>query len=154
MFHIGFKIRELGLIIEKYLQYKAIQCDLEHLEGPQGAVLFYLISHEDQDVFQKDIEQLLNIQKASASGLIKRMEKNGFIHVQPLESDKRFKAIKVTDEGKAKHLAIENFLKQVEADLSHGISQEEFKIFHNVIKKVTQNAQVESEEKQEGEYEC
>lgn len=154
MFHIGFKIRELGLIIEKYLQQVAIQCDLEHLEGPQGAVLFYLISHEDQDVFQKDIEQLLSIQKASASGLIKRMEKNGFIHVEPLEIDKRYKAIKVTEEGKAKHQAIRAFLDQVEADLSRGITQEEFKVFHDVIKKVTQNAQVESEENQEGECEC
>lgn len=153
MFHIGFKIREMGLIIEKYIQHEAVQSGLEHLDGPQGAVLFYLTNHEEENIFQKDIEQLLNIQKASASGLIKRMEKNGFIQVEALEHDKRYNVIKVTPAGKAKRQAIEEFANCVETNLITGVSEEELRIFHNVLKKVTHNACL-AKEMNKGECEC
>lgn len=151
MYHIGFKIREIGLILEKYIQQRSIQNGLEHLDGPQGAVLFYLTKHEQEDIFQKDIEQLLSIQKASASGLIKRMEKNGFICVEALAFDKRYKVIKVTDSGKEKRQIIERFVQQIEQELMMNISPEDLMTFHLVLKQVVINAKSEINE---GECEC
>lgn len=145
--YIGFTIRELGLTVEKYIQTIANKSGLEHLDGPQGAVLSFLNSRQEEQTVQKDIEQFLKIQKATASALIKRMERNGFISVSPSNEDKRYKIIQVTDKGKEKQRIIERFLNYLDEQLTQGITKKELMIFETIIEKIIKNTN-------EGEYKC
>lgn len=57
----------------------------------QFQVIMFLHHNEDKMIFQKDIEAELNVSKATASGIIDRLEMNGFIRRTPLETDSRYK---------------------------------------------------------------
>lgn len=52
------------------------------LTGQQGRILFYIsrrVNLDKQEVHQNDIEKEFHLTKSTVSGLVKRLEKNGFI---------------------------------------------------------------------------
>lgn len=149
MYHIGLQMREFHLALEKYMSKLALDYDLEYLDGPQGAVLMYLMKHKDEDVVQKDIEQFLNIKNASASTLIKRMEKNQFVCVQASKEDKRFKIIEITPLGKEKYAILQSFTQALEMTMVQNITSEEVCNFYRVIEKMKANISVEDKTKEE-----
>ncbi|MBF6626608.1 MarR family transcriptional regulator [Aerococcaceae bacterium zg-BR9] len=139
MLHVGFQIRDVSLALDKYLTQLAIKHDAENLDGPQGAVLFFLHTHRGVEIVQKHIEQFLSIQKSAASGLIKRMEKNGFISVQPHPNDKRYKLIAITELGEQKYETIIDFLATTEDLITDGISSQDLALFKKVLQKIKKN---------------
>lgn len=63
----------------------------------QGRVLALL--KLKPEISQKELTYLLNVSKQAAAELITKLEKNGHITREPLESDKRIMIIKLTDKG-------------------------------------------------------
>ncbi len=68
--------------VEQFLDHQAKIHGVEHLGGPQGLVITYLLSHQETQLSIKDIEKMLETSKSVTSNLIKRMEKmvlSGFV---------------------------------------------------------------------------
>lgn len=117
----------------------ARQSDMELLGGPQGHVLHYLIHHEKEEVFIKDIEQHLQISKSVASNLIKRMEKNGFVVVKPSKVDKRKKIVRMSKVAQEKSQKMDLFWGDLRQQLVAGITEEELAVFSEVVQKMYVN---------------
>lgn len=117
----------------------ARQSDMELLGGPQGHVLHYLMDHEKEELSIKDIEQHLQISKSVASNLIKRMEKNGFIVVEPSQVDKRKKIIHISEDAKEKSKRMAPFWEDLRQQLVVGITDEELTVFSEVVQKMHRN---------------
>ncbi|MCR8969046.1 MarR family winged helix-turn-helix transcriptional regulator [Facklamia sp. 7083-14-GEN3] len=113
--------------------------DIQHLDGPQGHAIMYLYCHQDAPVFQKDIEDHLNISKSVASHLIQRMKRNGFIETFPYAEDKRHKVIQLTNLGLKKCSKIEDFILMTKQTVLDGISQDEIDFLHKIFLKIDQN---------------
>lgn len=63
-------------------------------KGGQVRILnFILVSYPDREIYQKDIEEELNIRSASVSTLLKKMEAQDFIRREKVSSDDRLKKI-------------------------------------------------------------
>ncbi|MEW4355241.1 MarR family winged helix-turn-helix transcriptional regulator [Streptococcus pneumoniae] len=123
--------------------------DMELLGGPQGHVLHYLAKHQDQEIFIKDIEQHLKISKSVASNLIKRMEKNGFIVVEPSKVDKRKKIVRMSDDAKEKSQKMSDFWSELRKQLLVGIREEDLAVFSKVVQELYQNLErIEQKEKE------
>ena len=62
--------------------------------GTQVRILnFVLVSYPDREIYQKDIEEELNIRSASVSALLKKMEAQDFIRREKVSCDDRLKKI-------------------------------------------------------------
>lgn len=108
------------------------------IPAAQGRVLHYiLVKSQEGDVYQRDIERAFRLRGSSATGLLQMMERGGLITRQMHENDKRLKRIVVTD--KAIHIenAIREDIDNMERRLISAISEEERKMFLEIIKKIS-----------------
>lgn len=123
--------------------------DMELLGGPQGHVLHYLAQHEEEEILIKDIESHLKISKSVASNLIKRMEKNGFIKVEPSKVDKRKKIVRMSDMARVKSQKMSEFWDNVRQRLVVGIAEEDLVVFSRVIQQLHLNLEkIEGKDKE------
>ena len=95
--------KRFGHQIHLMVQKEAKRCGIEFMGGPQGQVVRFLDSREEnQDlVLIKDIEQELNITKSVASNLVKRMVQNGLVELEASPVDKRAKFVRLTDKSRS-----------------------------------------------------
>ena len=66
--------------------------------GAQGRVLHYLLSHPDEEIFQKDIEEEFGLRPSTATTLLQSMERKGLLRREPSEKDARYKKLTLTPE--------------------------------------------------------
>lgn len=136
---IGFEVRELSLLIARYIE-KMSQGG--HIRGPQGFALGYLVHNRDKEIYQKDLEEKLSIRKPTASNLVDRMIKNGFLTTAPSQKDKRLKQLIVTEKAIQTTIEVEKQIENVEKRLRQGISDEEMAQFYATMEKFKQNIQL------------
>lgn len=125
--------------LEQFLDRNAKEYGMEHLAGPQGHLVMYLYKHPSDSFSIKDVETVLRISKSVASNLVKRMEKNGFISIQPSEKDKRVKHIFLTELGNEKAKVFEEFLEHTHKIMMADISDDDIKTAVRVIKTLAKN---------------
>ena len=93
----------------------------------QHEVLAYLYRNQDeQDVYQKDIEEFLESSNPTITGIVKRLEAKGLIQREPSLHDARFKKLTLTEKGK--HIfeeTIEVGPKKLEQRLTKNLGVEE-----------------------------
>ena len=105
----------------------------------QAMVLEFLNNSSDEELTQRAIEQHFNLQHPTVSGILKRLEKHGFITTATNESDRRVKNIFMTE--KAGQLDAKAKMRQdeMEAVYVRGFSQEEAETLRNLLTRVLRN---------------
>ena len=134
--------------LEKIITRKLLDnSEIEHKEfaiiptPTQMQILAYIMKNQDKDIYQKDLESVLNLRRATVSGVLQTMEKNNLIQRVVDSEDSRIK--KIILNPKAEKLFKENQkrVEKLEKIISEGISEEEVLIFSKVIKKMKENVQ-------------
>ncbi|WP_249274424.1 MarR family winged helix-turn-helix transcriptional regulator [Candidatus Enterococcus clewellii] len=138
---LGFEIRELSILIGRYIEKQGPDSELKKMRGPQAWALGFLSENLDREIYQKDLEKELSIRKPTASRLVKRMERNGFITIVPSAKDKRFKRLIVTELAMENMKKVEQFVTNLEERLTQNISEEELQSFIHTIEKLKKNIQ-------------
>lgn len=114
--------------------------DIEKRPTPtQMQIVGYILDNIDRDVYQKDLEDSLNLRRATISDVLQRMEKNGVIKREIGSSDTRTKKILLTDKSKEFFEAGRNRMKDLENIAINNITDEELQIFSKVIDKMIEN---------------
>lgn len=138
---VAFRIKSLNNQIRRFFERTAIAENDANLTGMQYAILGFLGMESDgRDVFQRDIEAEFNIRRSTASGMLRLLEKGGYIYRENVPGDARLKKINMT--GKAKELdkiAKSNMIK-LDVKLTKGITSGELEQFYSVLKKISDNA--------------
>ncbi|EHJ56074.1 hypothetical protein HMPREF9318_01771 [Streptococcus urinalis FB127-CNA-2] len=119
--------------VEQFIYEEAKHFDVEHLGGPQGFVIMYLLENPDKDLSFKDVESHLKISKSVTSNLIRRMERNGFVEVQISKKDKRVKHICLTDFGRGKADQLKQYLDHIHDVFLKDITKEDAEITRKVL---------------------
>src|SRR5690606_32706222 len=96
---IAFEIKVLATLLKRNLDAGRDDTGKESLTGMQGWVLGYLKGNTERDIFQRDLEKEFNIRRATVSGVLQLMERNGLIVREPVEHDARLKKISLTEKG-------------------------------------------------------
>lgn len=108
--------------------------------GAQARILYFVLTHySDRDIYQKDIEEELNIRSASTSVLLKKLEKNKLIIRERVSYDDRMKKIIPTPAGIEMKEKLDQDIRLVENKLTSGISKEKLSVFFEVMQKMTEN---------------
>ncbi len=139
-YEIFYNIKELEKIIIKSL-FKPLENQKNWMPTPtqMRIVDFVLNNYEQKDISQKEIENGLNLSKATVSDVLNRMEKKGLIIRKISDSDTRKKLIFLSD--KAKNILEMNKIKlqDLEKIATQNISDEEIALFSKILQTMIQN---------------
>lgn len=138
--NVGMEVKKLSNLFKRNLFKIDIQNEIEGFTGLQGFIIRYLNNNNnDKDIYQKDLEKILQMRRSSASSVLSLMEKNGLIERQSVEKDARLKKIVLTKKSISFNKEIEKRIKKVESKATKGLSNEELTIFFNIVSKIENN---------------
>lgn len=150
---LGFTLR----VIQNKI--KAIICSSipPSAKGPQsqlqGGILGYLYHHQEQPVYQRDIEKEFRISGATATNTLQVMERNGLIVRKALDKDARLKRILMTEEAIQDHRRMEAQMDRMEQRMTRGLSAGEVAELHRMLDIVLGNLEEWQQETGAGEPE-
>lgn len=136
--NIGHKVRIAHIAIDKYFNTCWEKAGVEPTRM-QCATMRYLREHAEQDVFQKDLEEAFSITGATATNILKVMEKDGIITRVPMSHDARLKKLELTEKGHKLDEEARANVRRLEEGMKKGFSEEELELFRNYLERMTQN---------------
>lgn len=103
------------------------------------SIIKYILDNPQKEIYQSELEEVLNLRRATVSGVLQTMESNGLITRVVDEKDTRTKKI-ILDE-KTKEIFIKNKekLDNLEIIAKKDISEKDLDTFFAVIEKMKQN---------------
>ncbi|MDO4283238.1 MAG: MarR family transcriptional regulator [Clostridia bacterium] len=110
----------------------------------QMQIIEYILEHLDEDIYQKDLESVLKLRRATVSGVLITMEKNRLIERVIDSKDTRSKKIILNQ--KTREIFSRNLakMKEIEQNMLSGISEEDLRVFLSVIDKMKENVEKNS----------
>lgn len=109
------------------------------ISGTNLMILGHLYENRGRDVFQKELEEKLNVRRSTISKVLQIMEHKGLIRREQVARDGRLRKIVLTQESLS---AIENWrhtANQVETRLTRNFTEEELDQFHYLLEKAKDN---------------
>lgn len=137
--NVLFQIKTLEKMIARYFLK---QGELEKLSKPtptQMQIMDYFLENNKKEVFQRDLESILQLRRATVSGVLQTMEKNELIERVTDVEDTRTKKIILNKKAKEIFDKNEKKMKEVEKILTTGISKEDLEVFSKVIQTMKKN---------------
>lgn len=134
---IGLKIhilsrkikRNMNLVLHKY-----------SLTSVQGAILGYIYKKSKIGlVYARDIEKEFDMRRATTTGILQLMEKQGLIERKLENTDARLKSITLTQKALKIQKEIEEEIKVSEEKLKNGLTSKEIENFTKILSKMSKN---------------
>jgi len=135
--HLGFEINAISNMLKR----KALKPN-NSLTKMQMWIIGFVYNKEDSDVFQGDIEKTFHITRATASDILKRMERDGLIVRTSASCDARRKKISLTDAAVQIADSVRRDIDQKELLMRQGLSDEELETFFRVMDKIKENLSI------------
>ncbi len=137
VFKIVPKVRELFFYIKKEMD-EQIKLKVENVTPNYGFILFKLRQAEEnhEDVYQKDLEFCIKVNKSTISEMLDNMEKNDLIKRVPSKLDSRKKIIVLTPRGREVDSKVSDTIKNYDKSLKEKLTQEELEQFFKIINKL------------------
>lgn len=133
--HIGKKILILANRIHRRISKESAQYGVT---GVQGRILGFIYHNSDKkDIFQKDIEEELDIRRSSVTSVLQLMEKNGHIKRVSVSEDARLKKIVLTEKGLEIQKNVYASILKFEQCLRDELSQDETDILVSLIDRLS-----------------
>ena len=140
---ILFQIKSLEQKIYQYfLQNHSLTCTYQKISKPpptQIQIIEYLVRHMNDEVYQRDLEKVFSLKRATISGVLQTMEKNGLISRVVDETDTRKKKILLQEKTKEIFLQGKAKIEEIEQILLQNISEEELENFWKTLNQMKKN---------------
>ena len=95
---IGYLIATTSRALKHYFFVFRRQMDLDEFSFPAGQLMM-LLEQEPAPMCQRDIEKALHMSKSSVTGLVKALEREGYLSRNPVPGDARLKRLVLTEKG-------------------------------------------------------
>ena len=86
--------------MQREMLKSAAQMGIDKVTVMHGWIIGYLMSHDEEDVYQRDIESYFSIARSTVTNIVQCMEKKGYVKRVSIDSDARFKKLLLTDTGR------------------------------------------------------
>ena len=145
--NIGAELRALNISLLRYLAKHKVRTNKEKSDYPDETrglqiwVIDYLIKHQDEDIFQRDLEKEFVMRRSTATNFVKKMEQAGLIRRESVAYDARLKKIILTDKAFELQAGMMAKKKEFETLLRGDFSEAEIKQFIATIQKIKHNLQ-------------
>lgn len=135
--NLGLEVRVLSNLI--YNKLNQMTMETERVSIHQCWILQHLTENSDKEVYQKDIEQLFSIKRATANQMLRSLESKGYIRRTLSADDARRNILSVTKEGVAACEHLVGNLYQFMLKLHGDIPREELEQFQVTLHKLWRN---------------
>lgn len=133
---IGMK---LGMLYNSLINQFNKLMDEIGLTGSQSYIMGYLLHNEGREINQKDIELALKLMNPTVTGLLDRLEKKGFVIRRKSQSDRRYKIVELTEQGKLLSDKMKEKGMAASAVMLKGIPESELAAFEITLEKIMNN---------------
>lgn len=136
--------RELHILsnqIMRYFDNSPIKKSVDKVTGTNGWIIGYLAENNNREIYQKDLEKDLGITRSTASTVVNRMEKKGFVMRQSVKEDARLKRLVLTEKAWEIFEKMEEDHIGLEEKLLEGFTKEEVLEVYEFIERMQKNMQ-------------
>lgn len=133
----GTLISQINQVCQRVWHAVLSRNGLEDLAGARGRVIFALWG-EDKVPIKKLVEKT-SLDKATLTGIIDRLERDGFVCRVPSQDDKRATLISRTGKDEIFKKKVPKVSDEQNALFYKGFSKKEIDVFENYLKRVLQN---------------
>lgn len=148
-YKVLYEIKTLEKLIVRNIMNEEEICYMKTPTPTQVQIMEYILEHQNEEVYQKDLEDILNLRRATVSGVLQTMEKNGLLDRQIAKNDARVKKIILSKKAEQLFLEKKKQFEKIEKALVQDISEKELRTFSNVLNKMMLNAKKVSENRKE-----
>lgn len=135
---VGFMFKQINTIYEKEFNNRLRKLGIT---SSQCAVLDYLFNSSIEEVTQKDIEKALNLKNPTVTGLLKRLDENGFVLIVPSNKDKRCKNVYLTEKAYDIQRKMDMERKKLDKMLTLGMTKKEIAALEKMLARVLYNVE-------------
>lgn len=138
-FKLLYKIKSLEKLIARIVIGSLPDVKKVQITPTQMQIIAYILENSNKDIYQKDLEEVLGLRRATVSGVLYTMEKNHLIKRSTSMNDARVKKIVLNDEAKVMFLKGEEKIKKLEELMIRDLSEVELEMFSKIIDKMKDN---------------
>ena len=109
------------------------------ISGVNARILAYLADHEDEDVFQRDIEEQFAIRRSTVSKIVRLMEQKELVVREAVARDARLKRLRLTDKARRIQAVAAGEFDAFEARVTAGLSAAEIETLRCLLTKIRMN---------------
>ncbi|AYD41052.1 MarR family transcriptional regulator [Clostridium fermenticellae] len=128
---IGRKINILAKRVHRRIDKEVSQYGITAVQSRILGFIYY--KSNKRDIFQKDIEEELDIRRSSVTSVLQLMEKNGYIRRVNVSEDARLKKIIITEKGLEIQKKVYDHIIEMENFLRSELNDEEISILINLL---------------------
>ena len=131
----GHSVRQLYWASDQTMTATLASMDLT---ASQGHILAF-IAHSPQPPCPRDMEEAFHLSHPTVSGLLARLEKKGFIRIDPDPADRRCKRVSLQDRGLECMAKMEATIRASEEQLVQNFTEEEKQQFADFLSRAITN---------------
>ena len=122
---LGFELRTIHNLTREIVRKSRPIQDKPPLTQLQAGIMGYLFRHQEQPIYQKNIEEEFQVSRATATNTLQVMEKNGLITRSCMDKDARLKRIRMTQAALEDHTKVEAHMAMMDQRMFAGMNADE-----------------------------
>ena len=147
--HTGRLVRMLNHQLKRNQKPEEALEDDELTPMQRHILNYILLETLHRDIYQKNLEEEFQVRKSTVSGILKLMEKNGFIYRESVKEDARLKKILPTKKAEAMRPSILEHIHETEIRMTEGVSEQDLFLCKKVLYQMCQNLAEKNRENKE-----
>ncbi len=134
-FYIGRELKKTSLLMKRAMGVKIRNVSDTEITAFQMDVIFF-IKHNENDIFQKDLEKEFGLKRPTVSLGLNHMEEHGLIERKSVKNDARLKKIVLTKKALEIIEKTGEIIEEFEHKLQKNFTKEELKNLMNYFEKL------------------
>lgn len=147
--HTGRLVRMLNHQLKRNQKPEEALEDDELTPMQRHILNYILLETLHRDIYQKNLEEEFQVRKSTVSGILKLIEKNGFIYRESVKEDARLKRILPTKKAEALRPSILEHIHENEIRMTEGVSEQDLFLCKKVLYQMCQNLAEKNRENKE-----
>jgi DNA-binding MarR family transcriptional regulator len=142
---IGFEIKHLAILINRAFHKQLVDDgsfgnkNNEDLTLMQSHMIGFIYNHPKHTINQCDLEKEFSRRRSTITGILKLMEKNGYITREYSKTDARVKTVTLTDKAIELHHEVTIKIDNFNENLERGLTSDELNSFYTILEKIKNN---------------
>ena len=132
-YRVSEEIHRLFIRMKNKLENECPAEIADEVTGVNSRIIAFLAAHEDEAVYQKDIEKAFGITRSTASRVLALMEEKALITRAGVEHDARLKRVGLTERARKYHAQLCQWGDHLEDQLFEDFTAEEEELFHSLL---------------------
>jgi DNA-binding MarR family transcriptional regulator len=139
----GFLISKIKQVQGRIFEHLLNDAGIMEFNGAQGRILYVLWQADNLPIIE--LSKRTGLAKTTLTGMLDRMESQGYVVRMPDKSDRRQLLIALTDKSRGLQDAYNRVSQQMSALFYRGFTREDIQIFENTLERILNNL-IEREE--------